>query len=188
VGRLCARLTASGINDRKEESHEVRRGIRRVVHRTRGMFCSALQSRRGAISGYQVNPAAKVLVLNIADGQEKGQEPAPGSGQGMIAALRTVLAAHGVPLSTSSTASLSIGIDVRRDVFRIECIRKDCLRDLYRFVDLRHGAPDLPERVEVRLHVCALDVADVPRAELRQLFVRLGQEPDRQLRRAEAET
>src|SRR5258707_845064 len=78
--------------------------------------CSVPRSRAegGPISGYQVNPAAKVLLLNMADGQEKGQEPAPGSGQGMVAALRKVLAAHGVPLSTSSTASLSIGIDEAR--------------------------------------------------------------------------
>jgi len=47
--------------------------------------------------------------------------------------------------------------DVGGNVFRIECIREDGLRCFDRFVDLRDGAPGLSQRVEMRLHVGALD-------------------------------
>jgi hypothetical protein len=75
--------------------------------------CSIPHSRAdgGPIASYQVKPTDKVLVLNIADGQEQGQQPAHGSGQGMVAAIRKVLAAHGVPLSTTDTSSLTAGFD-----------------------------------------------------------------------------
>jgi hypothetical protein len=64
----------------------------------------------GPFANHRVNPQGKVLVLSIADGQEQGQSPAPGSGQGMVAALRSMLAEHGVPLSTTVTSSLPDGI------------------------------------------------------------------------------
>ncbi|AHX16304.1 hypothetical protein CH75_10390 [Dyella jiangningensis] len=65
----------------------------------------------GAMSGHQVAPQGKVLLLNVRDGQEKGQDPATGSGQGMVAALRKTLSAHGVPLNTSQTMDLSRGFE-----------------------------------------------------------------------------
>lgn len=65
----------------------------------------------GAMSGHQVSPQGKVLLLNVRDGQEKGQDPATGSGQGMVAALRKSLSIHGVPLSTSQSMDLSKGFD-----------------------------------------------------------------------------
>lgn len=65
----------------------------------------------GAISGMTVNQKAKVLVLAIADGQEKGQEPANGSGRGMVAALRQQLSAHGVPITTSEATTILQGFE-----------------------------------------------------------------------------
>ncbi|WP_250623313.1 DUF4823 domain-containing protein [Pinirhizobacter soli] len=64
----------------------------------------------GAVSGAHVMSTGKVLVLNVRDGQETGQDPAVGSGQGMVAALRKALAAHGVPLSTSADMDLQAGL------------------------------------------------------------------------------
>ena len=40
------------------------------------------------VTGQKVNPQGKVLVLAVADGQEQGQDPAKGSGRGMVSALR----------------------------------------------------------------------------------------------------
>jgi hypothetical protein len=78
--------------------------------------CSVPRSRAegGPLANHQVVPTAKVLILSIADGQEQGQKPASGSGQGMVAALRTVWATHGVPLSTTATASVQAGIEEAR--------------------------------------------------------------------------
>jgi Domain of unknown function (DUF4823) len=75
--------------------------------------CSVPRSVKegGTIAGTTVAQTGKVLVLNVADGQEQGQPPAVGSGQGMVAALRKALSAHSVPLSTTSTATLSAGYD-----------------------------------------------------------------------------
>jgi hypothetical protein len=64
----------------------------------------------GAVSGAHVVPGGKVLILNIRDGQETGQDPAVGSGQGLVAALRKALASHGVPLSTSADTELESGL------------------------------------------------------------------------------
>jgi Domain of unknown function (DUF4823) len=82
--------------------------------------CSVPRSVKegGAISGRTIAPTGKVLILSIADGQEQGQSPAVGSGQGMVAALRMALGAHGVPLSTTSTATLNAGFDeAKKDGF-----------------------------------------------------------------------
>lgn len=68
----------------------------------------------GPIANRRVDPSSKVLILSIADGQEQGQERAPGSGQGMVAAIRKILVAHGVPLSTTATSSLATGLDEAR--------------------------------------------------------------------------
>jgi hypothetical protein len=68
----------------------------------------------GPIADHRVNPASKVLILSIADGQEQGQGPAHGSGQGMVSAIRKVLVAHGVPISTTPTWSLATGLDEAR--------------------------------------------------------------------------
>jgi hypothetical protein len=65
----------------------------------------------GPIASYRVISRDKVLVLNVPDGQEQGQPPAPGSGQGMVSALAQVLEAHGIPFSTTDTTSLSLGFD-----------------------------------------------------------------------------
>ena len=74
--------------------------------------CSVPRSVKegGPISGQVVNPAGKVLILNVADGQEQGQSVAHGSGQGMVSSLRKVLATHGVPLSTTEKVDLSSGL------------------------------------------------------------------------------
>lgn len=78
--------------------------------------CSIPHSVRegGPVAGQQINPRATVLVLNVRDGQEQGQSPATGSGQGMVAALRKALVAHGVPLSISQGTDLSAGFDQAR--------------------------------------------------------------------------
>jgi hypothetical protein len=65
----------------------------------------------GPISGQVVNLAGKVLILNVANGQEQGQPVANGSGQGMVSALRTTLSTHGIPLSTTEEMDLSSGFD-----------------------------------------------------------------------------
>ncbi len=64
----------------------------------------------GPVANHQVDPAARVLILNIADGQESGQSAAPGSGQGLVAALGKVMGAHSVQISTTTTSDLSSGI------------------------------------------------------------------------------
>jgi len=68
----------------------------------------------GPVANHRVNPLSKVLILSIADGQEQGQEPAPGSGQRLVESIRKVLVAHGVPLSTTATGSLASGLDEAR--------------------------------------------------------------------------
>lgn len=75
--------------------------------------CSVPRSVKegGPISGYTVSTTHKVLLLNVADGQERGQPPAVGSGQGMVAAMRKVLGSHHVPLTTSPSVSLDAGFD-----------------------------------------------------------------------------
>jgi Domain of unknown function (DUF4823) len=74
--------------------------------------CSIPLSRAdgGPVANHQVDPAARVLILNIADGQESGQSPAPGSGRGLVAALVKVMGAHSVQISTTTTADLSAGL------------------------------------------------------------------------------
>lgn len=75
--------------------------------------CSVPRSVKegGPVSGHVVSAKNKVLLLNIADGQEQGQSPAIGSGQGLVAAMRKVLTSHGVPMSTTPSTSLSQGFD-----------------------------------------------------------------------------
>lgn len=73
--------------------------------------CSVPRSVKegGPISGYTVSATNKVLLLNVADGQEHGQPPAAGSGQGMVAAMRKVLVSHNIQLTTSPSTSLDAG-------------------------------------------------------------------------------
>ena len=75
--------------------------------------CSIPFSRAdgGPVASHPVDPAARVLVLSVADGQKSGQSPAPGSGQGMVAALGKVMAAHNVGISTTAASDLAIGLD-----------------------------------------------------------------------------
>lgn len=75
--------------------------------------CSVPRSVKegGPVSGQVVNPAGKVLILNVANGQEQGQPIAYGSGQGMVSSLRKVLTSHGVSLSTTEKMDLSSGMD-----------------------------------------------------------------------------
>lgn len=83
--------------------------------------CSVPRSVKegGPLAGHAVQPQGKVLILAIRDGQEKGQDPAVGSGQGLSAALRKVLSAHGVPLSVSSSQSVETGEqEAARDGFQ----------------------------------------------------------------------
>jgi hypothetical protein len=61
------------------------------------------------VAGQKVNPQGRVLVLAVTDGQEQGQDPAKGSGRGMVSALRKDLMAHAVPLSTTDASALSDG-------------------------------------------------------------------------------
>jgi hypothetical protein len=74
--------------------------------------CSIPLSRAdgGPVANHEVDPASRVLILNIADGQEIDQPIAPGSGQGLVAALGKVMSAHGVQISTTATSDLSTGI------------------------------------------------------------------------------
>ncbi|MEJ0006444.1 MAG: DUF4823 domain-containing protein [Steroidobacteraceae bacterium] len=65
----------------------------------------------GPIGGHRVDPSVKVLILNVQDGQEQGQDPAHGSGRGVVEALRKQLTMHGIPLSTTDTMSLAAGLD-----------------------------------------------------------------------------
>ncbi len=60
----------------------------------------------GRISGQTVNPAGKVLILTITDGQEIGQPVATGSGKALSSAIRKVLSTHQIPLSTSDCTKL----------------------------------------------------------------------------------
>lgn len=75
--------------------------------------CSVPRSVKegGPVSGQVVNPAGKVLILGVHNGQEQGQPEANGSGQGMVSALRQALSIHGIPLSTAETTDLSSGFD-----------------------------------------------------------------------------
>ena len=80
--------------------------------------CSVPRNVRegGPVPGQQVDPQQTVLVLSVKDGQEQGQTPAAGSGQGMAAALRRALSAHGIPLSISQSTDLSQGFkDAEQD-------------------------------------------------------------------------
>ena len=65
----------------------------------------------GTIIGQAVNPSGKVLILGVRDGQEQGQEPANGSGKGMAAALRKVLMAHSIPISTTESLNNTQGFE-----------------------------------------------------------------------------
>jgi hypothetical protein len=65
----------------------------------------------GPVPGQIVVPDAKVLVLAVSDGQEQGQDAAPGSGQGMTTALRKALVAHAVPMSITEQTALSPAFD-----------------------------------------------------------------------------
>jgi len=78
-----------------------------------GIGCSVPKSvpEGGAIAGMQVNAKAKVLILAVADGQEKGEAPANGSGRGMVVALRQALSQQGIPLSTTEASNLLQGFD-----------------------------------------------------------------------------
>lgn len=72
--------------------------------------------------------------------------------------------------------------DIRRDVSQVERISEDRICDFDRLVDLRDRAATVPQRIEMRFHVRALDVAYIARSERRQLFICYGQETDTQLR------
>lgn len=67
------------------------------------VFCSVPHSRPegGTVFGQTINPKGKVLLLAVQDGQEQGQSSAPGSGKGMVTALRKVLVEHSIPFTTS---------------------------------------------------------------------------------------
>jgi hypothetical protein len=64
----------------------------------------------GPTANHVVDPAARVLILNVADGQEMGDPPAPGSGRGLVAALGKVMGAHGIQISSTATSDLSVGL------------------------------------------------------------------------------
>jgi hypothetical protein len=65
----------------------------------------------GIVKGQSINPIGKVLILAVQDGQEQGQSPAPGSGRGMVAALRTVLMNHSIPFTTSDSMTNMQGFE-----------------------------------------------------------------------------
>ena len=75
--------------------------------------CSVPRNVRegGPVAGQAISPQATVLMLAVSNGQEQGQSAAMGSGQGMADAMRNVLTAHGVPLSTSQKTDLSQGFE-----------------------------------------------------------------------------
>jgi hypothetical protein len=59
--------------------------------------------------GYQFPPDAKFVVLDILDGQEKGEDPTHGSGQAMVSALKDELMKHGYTVSTVQSKDLADG-------------------------------------------------------------------------------
>jgi hypothetical protein len=75
--------------------------------------CSVPRSVKegGPIAGQAVSAQKKVLVLSVMDGQEKGQDPANGSGRAVVASIRKYLTAHGIPLSVSSYDGTEQGIN-----------------------------------------------------------------------------
>ncbi len=64
----------------------------------------------GPVANHAVDPAARVLILNVADGQEMDESPAPGSGRGLVAALGKVMSAHDIQISATATSDLSTGL------------------------------------------------------------------------------
>ncbi|MEX1826457.1 DUF4823 domain-containing protein [Luteibacter sp. CQ10] len=74
--------------------------------------CSVPRSVKegGPLAGQAVSSQKKVLVLSVTDGQEKGQDPAIGSGQAVVASVRKYLTMHGIPMSVSSSANTDQGI------------------------------------------------------------------------------
>lgn len=88
--------------------------MKKIIVVTAALFlcaCSVPRSVKegGVIAGQAVSPSAKVLILSVVDGREQGQDPASGSGQGMVASLRKMLALHRIPLSTTPASSLEEG-------------------------------------------------------------------------------
>lgn len=74
--------------------------------------CSVPRSVKegGPLAGQTVSAQKKVLVLAVTDGQEKGQDPAIGSGQAVVASVRKYLTMRGIPMSVSSSANTEQGI------------------------------------------------------------------------------
>ena len=68
---------------------------------TTGCSIPRSEPEGGLIQGKTINPSGKVLILAVRDGQEQDQPAAPGSGQGMVNALRKVLMDHFIPFSTT---------------------------------------------------------------------------------------
>jgi hypothetical protein len=73
--------------------------------------CSIPASRHdgSVVNGTALRPSGKVLILGVRDGQEQGQDPAPGSGHALVAGIRKVLTEHSVPFSTLESVNLEDG-------------------------------------------------------------------------------
>lgn len=59
--------------------------------------------------GYQIPATSRYVVLNIHDGQERGQDPTYGSGQAMVSALKEQLMSHGCTVTSIESKELSEG-------------------------------------------------------------------------------
>jgi len=59
--------------------------------------------------GYQFSKDAKFVVLDIVDGQERGEAPTYGSGQAMVSALKEDLMKHGYSVTSIPSKELADG-------------------------------------------------------------------------------
>jgi hypothetical protein len=72
--------------------------------------CASSQTTGGVVAGHAPVQRGKVVVLQVADGRERGGDPAAGSGSAVTSALRDALLARGIAPFTSDRSSLAEGI------------------------------------------------------------------------------
>ena len=80
-----------------------------VVAIASGCAVPVHQTTGQVVPGVEVSKAPKIVILDINDGQEKGQEATVGSGQAMVSALRDRLMQHNIPVTTVQTTTLEDG-------------------------------------------------------------------------------
>jgi hypothetical protein len=80
------------------------------VHQTSGQW----------VPGITPVATPKVVLLDVVDGQERGQEATTGSGQAMVGALRDRLMGHNMAVQTIQSAEIEKGYE---EATRIGCHR-----------------------------------------------------------------